>query len=263
MNFKTSFTHDCLTLLFVAEEHVAQIDKAIQLIQQATCVRFIARTDEEDYVTFTGDSLHCSSMVGREGGEQFIKLTKDDAVGEGCFQIGSVMHEIMHALGFYHMHKSPERDDFITIMWDNIDKGDHSKLDKREDEEDLTNFGLGYDFDSIMHYSSKLYSINDEDTLVAANPEDTLRMGQREWLSDGDILRIRRMYNCWGQEAVERMTEKEEFATRTSQHYSGLSDTTLTVGQETSIATSSTSENIEQKPEPTNSSIEPELSNLV
>jgi len=32
----------------------------------------------------------------------------------------------MHALGFLHQHNAPERDDFITINWDNILPGNVS-----------------------------------------------------------------------------------------------------------------------------------------
>lgn len=44
-------------------------------------------------------------------------------LGQDCFQIGTVIHEFLHCLGFIHQHSSPERDEYITINYDNIDPG--------------------------------------------------------------------------------------------------------------------------------------------
>ena len=43
-------------------------------------------------------------------------------------QWGSVLHEMLHALGFFHEQSSTNRDDYVTIVWDNIEAGNKSKL---------------------------------------------------------------------------------------------------------------------------------------
>jgi Astacin (Peptidase family M12A) len=190
----------------------------MDLIAEATCIRFASFSGQRDFVTFTGNATKCSSKIGRQGGEQLIKLL-NHTVGEGCFQIGSVLHEIMHALGFYHIHKTPGRDKYISIIWENVNELGRIKLKKVRD--DLTDFGVGYDEASIMHYHSKSFAINEEeDTMVSRrHPVLTEVMGQREKLSKRDVLRIRRMYNCDGDYPEQELTSEENRDEESGEEY--------------------------------------------
>jgi len=40
-----------------------------------------------------------------------------------CIKKGAVMHELLHSLGFFHEHNRPDRDNFVTIHFDNIIPG--------------------------------------------------------------------------------------------------------------------------------------------
>jgi hypothetical protein len=59
--------------------------------------------------------------VGRQGGRQEISL------GQGCLTLGPgiAIHEIMHALGFFHEQSRPDRDKFVTVIWNNILDREH------------------------------------------------------------------------------------------------------------------------------------------
>ena len=57
-------------------------------------------------------------MVGAVGGEQILNM------GDGCQYVGLVLHEFGHAIGYYHEHNRPDRDDTVEIMWDNIVYGE-------------------------------------------------------------------------------------------------------------------------------------------
>lgn len=61
--------------------------------------------------------LSCFSAIGRQGGKQRI------SVGEGCEFKGTVMHEMMHALGFFHEQSRTDRDDYVMVLWWNVEPG--------------------------------------------------------------------------------------------------------------------------------------------
>jgi len=62
--------------------------------------------------------LRCYSFVGRQGGRQAVSL------GLNCETPSIVKHELMHALGFYHEHSRPDRDDHVIIQSSNIETGE-------------------------------------------------------------------------------------------------------------------------------------------
>ena len=148
------------------------------------------RTTERDYVriVFSTELLGAgSSKVGKQGGEQILLL------GKGASK-GTVIHELLHAAGFYHEQNRDDRDEFIQIFMDNVIPEARDNFQK----EGGMKIG-GYDFCSIMHYSGKAFldpSNPDGSTIICIKNIETCKncLGQREDFSGQDLLGIEQFY---------------------------------------------------------------------
>lgn len=99
-------------------------------------------------------------MVGRITNRQTLNLQLN-----GCIHPRVIVHEFLHALGFYHMQSSYERDGYVRVMWEHIQEGLAHNFNVY-DNNVITNFGHAYDIRSIMHYSAYSFSKNGFATLV-------------------------------------------------------------------------------------------------
>lgn len=148
----------------------------------------------DGHFPFQGDPLGCWSYVGRLSGKQELNL-EVYAIESGCFRLATIMHEFMHALGFYHMQSTHDRDDYVEIKWDNIWPGAELNFDKYESDI-VSDFDIKYDYSSVMHYGSDGFSSNGEPTIVTNDPAYQHVIGQRVGLSRRDIEKMNRMYEC-------------------------------------------------------------------
>ncbi|KAF4517887.1 hypothetical protein B566_EDAN001841 [Ephemera danica] len=106
--------------------------------------------------------------------------------------VGTAIHELLHTIGFYHEQSRSDRDNYVTINYNNIEPG----MANNFDISDTITFGVPYDYGSVMHYGRNFFSKNGLDTIV---PKDNwVTIGQRTHLSNSDIAKIRRMYKCYG-----------------------------------------------------------------
>lgn len=177
---------------FVVESSLGRytrmIRDAMDEIEKRSCLRFVARTSEFDYVTmYRGTG--CYSAIGRQRGVQPVSL------GSGCLYKGTVVHELLHAAGFYHEHSRSDRDQYIDVFTEN------AQLDSVKQFERLQPWQnrllSPFDRDSVMLYGSHAFAR--APGLITMQAKDGGRLVEvydKKGLSPSDVRRIKKLYRC-------------------------------------------------------------------
>jgi len=156
-----------------------------------TCIRFVPRQAEADYVLLYRLPGYALSDVGRRRGEQKVGLGDSSTVG-------TIIHELGHAVGLWHEHCRNDRNDWVEVDLSNIPsakKGNFAQNNicgKAVKTEDVG----AYDYGSIMHYGERDFAKDIRDpTLKLLKPVPAgVVVGQRKGLSPGDIAAVEKMY---------------------------------------------------------------------
>lgn len=182
-------------MLYLDKDHRGYIKTAMSIIELNSCVSFEeVSADEPYYVNITSNAGGCYSAVGFQKKVQQMNL-ENYALDEGCYRLGTIMHELLHVLGFYHQQSTWDRDEYVRIAVENIADGKEHNFEKYA-ENSVDNFDQDYDYASVMHYTPYGFSKNGEMTIVPLKAGAEKVMGQRVQLSTIDINKLNVMYKC-------------------------------------------------------------------
>uniref|UniRef100_A0A182JFQ4 Metalloendopeptidase n=1 Tax=Anopheles atroparvus TaxID=41427 RepID=A0A182JFQ4_ANOAO len=138
------------------EPQLAILQAAMDQIAAQSCVRFIPRTTELIYVSFTNADEGCYAYVGRSPFNQYNRVNLQTP--ECMTSLGTPVHEMLHTIGFFHEFTRDDRDEYVTIDINNL-------LPEYQDPDFFetnfgkvppfvaTTYGVKYNYGSVMHYS--------------------------------------------------------------------------------------------------------------
>ncbi|VEN61048.1 unnamed protein product, partial [Callosobruchus maculatus] len=108
------------------------IKKAVELYHKYTCLTFREKLpSDKDYISIISSESGCWAPLGRQDGMQQVSLEAPQCLVE----VGTVVHELMHVVGFVHEVNRYDRDEYVEINWGNILKGqEHNFKIRREGE---------------------------------------------------------------------------------------------------------------------------------
>uniref|UniRef100_A0A8R1DT04 Zinc metalloproteinase n=1 Tax=Caenorhabditis japonica TaxID=281687 RepID=A0A8R1DT04_CAEJA len=166
---------------------VKAFEQAVAFWSNVTCINIYQSSTALNRIrVFKGQG--CYSYVGRISGVQDLSL------GTGCEEFGTAAHELGHALGFFHTQSRYDRDNYISINYANIDPSFVEQFDKESSSTNY-NYGMPYDYGSIMQYGASSASSNDKATMVARDAEYQDTMGS-DFVSFYDISMMNEHYKC-------------------------------------------------------------------
>nr|CAD7444995.1 unnamed protein product [Timema bartmani] len=101
----------------------------------------------------------------------------------------------MHAVGFWHEQSRGDRDHFVTVLWDNIQRGMEFNFYKFSSRV-MQDLDTAYDTSSVMHYGMYSFSKDRRSPTIIPKRENTVLLGQRRGFSQTDIVKVNRLYEC-------------------------------------------------------------------
>jgi Astacin (Peptidase family M12A) len=173
-----------------------RIRDKLSLWMQVAPVRFVPRTSQSAYLTITRDAAlptqasACFSAVGQARRGLIVRTN----LGDGCQTDRTVAHELGHAIGLFHEHQRPDRDNYVTIDFSNVLPNAVGNFNVSAN---LPLVGE-YDFGSIMHYSQRAFAANaSRPTIIPHAPysQFAATMGNQPNPSETDHAVVAFLYN--------------------------------------------------------------------
>nr|ACO15256.1 Zinc metalloproteinase nas-12 precursor [Caligus clemensi] len=179
------------------------IQNSTKSLEFLSCLKFeMWDGHKKDYLYIHSSKVRpgCWSYVGKRGGRQELSLRRPSKTSCYCLcNSGRILHEVLHALGFYHEHSRPDRDKYIKIVSSNVKKGKINNFAKKTFDRKVSEFS--YDYDSIMHYSTLSFSKNKRKKMETIRPlQPGIKIGQRIMLSPIDCMKLNYQFNCFSRE---------------------------------------------------------------
>ncbi|MCB0357084.1 MAG: hypothetical protein KDD40_08760 [Bdellovibrionales bacterium] len=163
------------------------IEDVIAYFRENTPIRFVKpQAQDKDGIVFQLGEEHCYSFLGKMGGFQPIFLAEE------C-RGPQIIHEILHALGFIHEQSRTDRDNYLEIMWSEIQADFRAQFMKVPTSYMLGMKNSKFDYRSAMLYQPTAFANNPGTEVMKSKTKNRISPTQ-EGLSAGDIERLIQVY---------------------------------------------------------------------
>uniref|UniRef100_A0A914Q8U9 Metalloendopeptidase n=1 Tax=Panagrolaimus davidi TaxID=227884 RepID=A0A914Q8U9_9BILA len=171
------------------------IINAMVRIQANTCIRFIRRTKERDFINIESvDGEGCFAYVGNHGGRSSMNLESSSKAS--CMFHDIVIHELLHSVGLWHEHMRHDRDNYIKVHYENINRAMSPQFIKIPQSQGET-YGTKYDYSSVMHYDKSAFA-KKKGLLTMETLDKNAQglIGKAKDASYSDYKKVCAMYGC-------------------------------------------------------------------
>ncbi|KAM6910435.1 meprin A subunit beta-like [Xenentodon cancila] len=164
--------------------------RAFDQFRLKSCIDFKPRDFEEYYLNIQKLG-GCFSYIGK-----VLLNGQVLSIGSGCDYVYIAEHEILHALGFNHEQSRYDRDDYVTIIFENIIKGSMEYNFEKVGSDISTTHGVPYDYWSVMHYGKDAFTNGIGSTIITIDPKFQDVIGQTLEMSARDVEELNLLYKC-------------------------------------------------------------------
>jgi len=167
-----------------------RIQEAMNVFHNYTCITWIPkRPEDKAFATFTFDGAECSSTAGYQG----LRNHNVYLPSIICFSRTTLLHEMLHLLGFMHEQNRKDRDQYMDMFYHNM----ATVNDEYDIYEDSAALNFPYDYLSSLHYRLPGIGGSRGDRLsMMPKSNPCLRVGQGRGMSKLDVTKINNYYDC-------------------------------------------------------------------